>query len=88
MAVKERTVGADDFIDSGVGCMHSCCIGLLYFGRPLPYETKRICIAACHTYCADLGVLSSEGSLSKLVCAVVTLSGQLFVLRRRMAIAR
>lgn len=84
----EETVVADACVDSIVSFVHNRCIVLLYGRRCLPYEARNACVAVCHTFSVVGYVLPSEGSVLRLICAVVAMSIHLFVLRRRLAIIK
>lgn len=74
VSTKEM-VEAGTCVNSGVRCVRSCCIDLLYGINRSLFGASRICVAAFHTFAVTRGVLSSEGSVSNLVCTVVVVSG-------------
>lgn len=83
-----ETVEAATCVDIGVGCIHSCCISLLYSRHRSPYGAKKTCFAVCHTFGAAREVRSSEGSVPKLVGGVVAVLEGLFVSNLQMAIIK
>lgn len=85
-ALTEEVALADARVDKSVCFVQSCCIDLLHSKRRLPYEAKRFCVAACHTFESVRDVLPSERSVPRLVCAVVAVLVQIFVTYYRLAI--
>lgn len=87
MVLIGGTIKAGACVHSDTGCKRSCCIGLLYGRSRLPCEARSIRVAACHTFGVFQSVLSFGGTAPGLVCAVVVVSGLLFLLLRRSPIA-
>lgn len=79
MEVKLEAVAC---VDGNVGFVGSCCIGLLYSRRRLPYKARKVCVAACHTFGAAGNILPLHGGVLRLVCAVEAVPEQVFVFCR------